>query len=165
MECDESEDVYSATCDESLARMRRLLADSPWFDTLDAPRAEADLLLLVRRVELTPYWHSPAHSPGALILALVIPVGWTEREGYQLTAVVAESGAAVEIDTRRDSRAVAWILAPLLNLGPELALRPSARRELDLIHAQLLPLAAGEVASPTPHGTAGARASHKEESP
>jgi hypothetical protein len=141
LECDETEDVYSATCDESLAKMRRLLSASPWFDTLDAPRAEADLLLLVRRVELTPYWHYPTHSLGALIVALVIPLGWIERAGYQLTAVVPESGAALEIDTRRDSRAFVWILAPLLNLSPERAFRPSAQRELDLIHAQLLPIA------------------------
>ena len=141
VECEPSGTACGDTSRETLVEVKKLLSTSAWFDSVEADRAEANLLISVEPLEPTPYTHSPAHYPGALLLALVIPIPWMVNSGYRLTAVVPASGAAVEVDTRRESRAVFWSLAALLNLfSPDRAFFPRSERELAQIHAQLLPL-------------------------
>jgi len=124
--------------------VKELLSTSAWFDSVEADPAEANLLISVEPLEPTPYWHSPAHSPGMVLLALVLPIPWTVNRGYRLSAVVPGSEATAEVDTRREAGAISWSLAPIVNLlSPDRALRPRSERELAQIHAQLLPLVDG----------------------
>lgn len=140
LEClpDETRDPRASQA--AVAEARRLLSASPWFESLDAPRDQADVWILVHPIEPTPNFHRPAHSPGAMILALAIPVGWQEAVGCRWTVVLRESGSAVEIDTRRLASAYAWSLAPLMNVSPDWGFGTSVARELAPIHVQLLPL-------------------------
>lgn len=141
LECPASGTADVEAREAALTEMKALLAASPWFDSLDADPAEADLLLTLQPLERTPYWYSPGHSPAGLLLALVLPLGWEVRSGYRLTAVVPASGITAEVDTRRADRAISWSLAPILNLlSRDRALRPDSERELARIHARLLPL-------------------------
>lgn len=141
LECPPSGTADVRACEAAVAEMKTLLAASPWFDSLEADPAEADLLLTLQPLERTPYWYSPGHSPAGLLLAVVLPLAWEVRSGYRLTAVVPGSGITAEVDTRREDRAVSWSLAPILNLlSRDRALVPSSERELARIHAQLLPL-------------------------
>jgi hypothetical protein len=129
------------TSAETLADVKALLSASPWFDSVEAERDAASLLVSVEPIVPTPYHNSPAHSPGMVLVVLVLPVPWDVNRGYRLTAVVPESGASAEIDTRREVRAISWSLAPIVNLvNTDRAFRPGSERELAQIHAQLLPL-------------------------
>ncbi len=131
----------AAGSQQALEEVKQLLSASPWFDSLEADPAEATLIIFVQPLERTPYWHSPGHSPGAAILALVIPLPWKLKAGYALTVGVPGSAGRVQIDTRREATAVAWSLAPLLNIfGRNLSFGFQPERELAQVHAQLLPL-------------------------
>lgn len=140
LSCESSSDDWPGACDEAVSEVRRLLSASPWFDSLETEAEEASLLLSIRPLERTPYWHSPGHNPGAALLALVVPLPWRERAGYRMTATVPGSGRSVDVDTRREPRTITWSLAPLLNLSPDRSFAVSDERELARIHAQLLPL-------------------------
>jgi hypothetical protein len=142
LECPPNETSDPRASAAALAAARRVLSRSAWFESLDATRDEADVWIHVHPIESTPYFHRPAHNPGAIILALVIPMGWKEAVGCRWTVVVRESGSAVEIDTRRQASAYAWSLAPLMNLSPDWGFGTSVARELAPIHVQLLPLLA-----------------------
>jgi len=89
---------------------------------------------------VTSLLNEPSHSGAMLILALVIPIPWQNSTGYRLTAMSSGSADAVVVDTRRESTALTGTLAPLFNFHPDLSFVASAERELDQIHAQLLPL-------------------------
>jgi len=83
LECEPSGTAYVDTSQETLAEVKKLLSTSAWFDSVEADPAEANLLISVEPLEPTPYWHSPAHSPGMALLALVLPIGWTVNRGYR----------------------------------------------------------------------------------
>ena len=48
----------SAAREETLNEVKHLLSASPWFDTLEADRAEASLLISVEPRERAPYTHT-----------------------------------------------------------------------------------------------------------
>src|SRR5262249_12777896 len=144
MDYEPQSDDYPGLREKTLSEVRAILAESPWFDTLDADRADASLLLSIQPLERTPYWYSPAHSPGGLILMMFIPVPSEVRAGFALTATVPGSGATVAVDTRRELTEIFWSLAPLLNLLPSRSFGVKTAQEVERIHAQLLPLVEAE---------------------
>lgn len=133
---------------EELEGLKELLAQSPWFDTVEADRDGASLLVTLQDAARTPHHHLPGHGPGMLLVALVIPVGWEHWSGHRLTVARPGSEESVDVDTRRASSALVGTLAPLFNFHPDLSFWPSEKRELDQIHAQLLPLVEGSAIDP-----------------
>src|SRR5262245_47496449 len=74
LDCEPNQVEYAVSCEKTLAEVKRVLSASPWFDTVEADRDDASLLLSIQPMERSPYWHGPAHSPGGLLLMAVLPL-------------------------------------------------------------------------------------------
>ena len=65
-----------------------------------------------------PYWSTPGHNPGFLILSLVIPFWWNEPLGFRFSIREHPDGEWQLIDTRWEGTVIMWSLSPLINLLP-----------------------------------------------
>jgi hypothetical protein len=65
-----------------------------------------------------PYYTTPAHNPGFLLLSLAVPFWWSEQLGFRFSGQELPKGVPVLIDTRWEGTAVMWSLASLLNIAP-----------------------------------------------
>ena len=117
-----------------------LLSRSPWFESLDATQARATIHLSIDSAQQTPYWHRPGHSLAMSIVSLIVPIAYEEKSGFLIRATLPDSGARTEFDTRREWTSFAWGLATLMNVFPGRSFSVSKKRELDHLHAGLLPL-------------------------
>ncbi len=142
VDCEPTQAEFACSCDETLKEVKQLLSASLWFDSVEVDPSEASLLISVQPLERTPYQYSPAHNPAMLLLMLAIPIPSKVYAGYCMTATVPGTGAMVQVDTRRESTAISWSLAPLLNLLPDRSFNPGIERELTHIQMQLIPLVA-----------------------
>lgn len=137
VDCVPGDDERAITCPMLVPELRKLLAPSPWFETLEADRDEATLILTVHATPRLAYPYKPAHNPALFLLSPVIPSWWTEPRGFRVTARNVGSGAAAEVDTTHQATTIMWGLAPLLNLLPDRGLRDT-ERERRRMQAQLL---------------------------
>jgi hypothetical protein len=133
---------FELPCDLVVAEMRRLLAPSSWFSTVEAEPGSASLILTIDAPVRRPYWSKPPHNPAFLLLSPAIPFWWTEPFGYRVSARMVDSGKEADIDTTREGTSVMWGLAGVFNLSPNRSLFPHPERELRQIQEQLLPLVA-----------------------
>jgi hypothetical protein len=132
------------SCDRALRELAELLAPSKLFRTVQATSQDAMLTITVRPTERLPYYMTPGHNPGLLLLSIAIPFWWSEPLGYSLTARVVATGATADISTAREGTHLMWGLAPLFNLFPNRGLLEHPERERQKIESQLLPLLAGD---------------------
>ena len=84
----------------------------------DNPEGGGNLVIDIHDFPRRPYYSTPAHNPGLLLLSLAIPFWWSEPLGFRFSIRELPDGKPLLIDTRWEGTAVMWSLASLLNVAP-----------------------------------------------
>jgi hypothetical protein len=125
-------ELTASWCAFEAEAFTRTLRDSGLFRAVEdygAQDSQAELRVELQRLPQNPYWASPAHNPGALVLLLAIPLPWHTEHGYVL-ALRCKGRPPVTVDTFRSGRSVVWSLASVLNLLPGRGFGDDARLEV-----------------------------------
>jgi hypothetical protein len=84
-----------------------------------------------------PYWSTPAHNPGFLLLALAIPFWWEEPLGYHFSIRELPDGEARVVDTRWRGTVVMWSLASVINVFPGRTFHPASTQDVERLRVAL----------------------------
>ncbi len=111
----------SRYCSIRLADTYRALVATELFREVtigEAPSGRGNLLVDLHDFPRRPYYTTPAHNPGFLLLSLALPFWWTEPLGFRFSIMELPDGQPILVDTRWQGTAVMWSLASLLNVLP-----------------------------------------------
>ncbi len=86
----------------------------------------------------TPYWATPGHNPGFLLLSLGIPFWWTEHLGFRFSVYDPSTNREVLVDTRWSGTAVMWSLASFLNVLPSRTFESTSSQDTSRLRAALV---------------------------
>ncbi len=84
----------------------------------EAPVGAGNLVIDLHDFPRRPYYSTPAHTPGLMLLSLAVPFWWTEPLGFRFSVRELPEGDPVLVDTRWQGTAVMWSLASVLNVAP-----------------------------------------------
>ena len=103
----------------------------------EQPEGDGVYVIDIYDFQRRPYWSTPAHNPGLLLLSLAIPFWWEEPLGFYFGIREFPNGTSVEIDTRWRGTSVMWSLAAFLNVLPNRTFRSTFDQDISRLREAL----------------------------